>query len=549
MDYLLSIVVSNQFYYHSTFDHTVPYLLGNTEAEFSRVGSIINRYRPKLVDYFGAFDEVMEALELGCLSRAVLSKSETKTLEILSDNPRAIFEKGYAGQNPLHYSCNWPSGLSILLRFSSPETINQPDDAGLLPLCHACALNCKESVQLLLAADSALISPMRDGWSDNGDVLKRVFCYRLDTLIPYIINALVDRRDRLRRLALEYLPGHVYDSLGIPEDRVLDKQAYTIYTALVANNVRVPASLYCSSKMETVYHSQFLTPKFSELLFEAGFRDIDGLDSRRVTPVMSLGMEWLDERAMCNLPWLLSKGADIDCRLPNLNPGDPEGVVAHQLATNLANVFYRKIFYHFINTDATIDKDAVIDMLWSYSDELQKILASVFAKPVFDGCLCFCSSGGCCPATKVLRVMSLAWCYQSHNTQLVRMWFIDWITERVLEREGWNEVRGWLSVEIIRYETFSSLGLRHTCRDMQPYSTYPTQEERMEIREEERFLAAQLDDLVPEFVAKYAELGVSLLEFFEGYWKDRMEQILDDSGSVDEEKVHRIKELGVVLEE
>jgi hypothetical protein len=75
-----------------------------------------------------------------------------------------------------------------------------------------------------------------------------------------------------------------------------------------------------------------------------------------------------------------------------------------------------------------------------------------------------------------------------------------------------------------------------------------TEEENREIREEERFPIEQLDDLVIEFVERYSELNQPLLEFFEGYWANQMEEILDESGPIDEEEVRRVKDLGVVLE-
>ena len=125
----------------------------------------------------------------------------------------------------------------------------------------------------------------------------------------------------------------------------------------------------------------------------------------------------------------------------------------------------------------------------------------------------------------------------------IRHWFIDWVTECMEEQ---SRVPEWLSAEIIRFETFSRLDLRHTCRDMSLVCPkYLTEEEIEQFREEDLSQIEKLGELVPEFVAKYSELDQPLLEFFEGYWATRMEDVL---GAVNEEEIRRIEELGVVLQ-
>lgn len=43
--------------------------------------------------------------------------------------------------------------------------------------------------------------------------------------------------------------------------------------------------------------------------------------------------------------------------------------------------------------------------------------------------------------------------------------------------------------------------------------------ERDEIHDEERFLIHKLNALVTEFEEKYTQLGVTVSEFLNGYWK------------------------------
>jgi hypothetical protein len=224
------------------------------------------------------------------------------------------------------------------------------------------------------------------------------------------------------------------------------------------------------------------------------------------------------ESSLHNLPWLLSHGANMDRILPNLEAGRPEGLVIHQLAKHLGAKFEDDIFcYCLVNSLG--DRDAVVSQFRRYPGEVRCLLAEMFSRPVFDGCVCSCSSNGCCPATKVLRAITGG---DDNNTRRPRHWFIDWVIECIEDRPRLPE---WLLAGIIRFETFSRLGLAHTCHDMGLiHSNDMTEEEDREIREEERFLIGQLDDLVVEFVERSSELNQPLLEFFEGYWANRMEE-------------------------
>jgi hypothetical protein len=67
-----------------------------------------------------------------------------------------------------------------------------------------------------------------------------------------------------------------------------------------------------------------------------------------------------------------------------------------------------------------------------------------------------------------------------------------------------------------------------------------------EIREEDRFRLQLLEEFVTEFATKYAELGVGLMEFLEGYWTERMKKVL--SQPADEEEIRRIEAIGVILD-
>ncbi|KAH8684014.1 hypothetical protein BGZ61DRAFT_455513 [Ilyonectria robusta] len=73
-------------------------------------------------------------------------------------------------------------------------------------------------------------------------------------------------------------------------------------------------------------------------------------------------------------------------------------------------------------------------------------------------------------------------------------------------------------------------------------------DEIAEIQDEDKHLVARLDSLVEEFDAKFEELGQSLVEFFYGYWSERMEEIGKEVDELSQEDVEAIQETGVILE-
>jgi len=131
-------------------------------------------------------------LQWGPLCLAVVRKLETEVLRILTSNPDAISEKNDRGQSPLHLSCNWPRGTSLLLQFGGTKIINRPDDLNLLPLYYACTVGCVETVRLLLEADSAFFSTGGFDYHGDGDVLQRLVARH--AVVPFLIPAPVNIR-------------------------------------------------------------------------------------------------------------------------------------------------------------------------------------------------------------------------------------------------------------------------------------------------------------------------------------------------------------------
>lgn len=118
-----------------------------------------------------------------------------------------------------------------------------------------------------------------------------------------------------------------------------------------------------------------------------------------------------------------------------------------------------------------------------------------------------------------------------------------------------HEASSWLSDAVLRFATFSALGITHTCCKMpycyrenfKPYCKKMDEQEVEEIRQEEHLLLEKLDMEVEHLKSKYAELRVSLPEFLKGYWMRRMEEIMNESDSLSEEEIKQIEDVGVIL--
>ena len=105
-----------------------------------------------------------------------------------------------------------------------------------------------------------------------------------------------------------------------------------------------------------------------------------------------------------------------------------------------------------------------------------------------------------------------------------------------------------ISSEVIRFETFTRLGLTHTCNDGVPYG--PSNEKDSDIddiREEEEQLVLELEELVSEFQEKYKDEGGKITSFLKGYWKARMKETFHEKLAIGVEEMDSLRELGVTL--
>ena len=477
----------------------------------------------------------------GPLSAAIVHRSESDIKRVLQISPQSIHEQNSRGQTPLHLSCSWPKGITLLFHHGGLELVDREDSNGALPLAYACAMRCSAAVRLILEADSALLLPHTVHLSD--------YLCAPDEINSHLQDALVDRRRRLMSLAITKLCRKDLEDLRVTDDRLLDEKAFNVYKALERKSVFIPSALRVPPYQTTVFHDDIITPAIGELLYKRGFLDVNGIDWSGVTPLMQLHhaqTAFLDP-LLRRASWLVSKGANLQRKAEQslYLPRGPNTTAAHYLCFWIGMVDGGRSASQIANK-----------RLSKVLEQYALLLGKLFSSKLYDSCICACSSHGCTPAVTLLRSIMVENQLQAdsqYNINLrvaidTQLWMIGWFSTSLGDsHEAWQ----WLAQEIIRYETFEKLELTHTCCEKRGWHdlicTRHDSTEREEIRDEERLLIGKLETLVAEFTEKYTDSGVSLPEFLRGYWKTRMEEIEREEKPLDDEKIAKIEELGVVI--
>ena len=411
----------------------------------------------------------------------------------------------------------------------------------------------------MLEADSALYSTHL---YNNHGVFAEAIAESTDEIISHLESALVDRRTRLYTLATSQLSPQELEELNVADDRLLDEKATDVYAALEQRKFSIPPALRTPFIRTTLFHRASLSPGLRESLYRRGFIDVDGISSYGLTPLMDLGYRRDDCRlkpTLQRVSWLISKGADPG-RTPDQSRCtgyDPNVTAAHYICSWIADALYQSdpIKPWWVSR-IYLSRAWLFRILDGLEDECQSVFGKLFCSRFYDDYLCACSSHGCTPATMMLKGIMKEFHLQPKFGKCVDLveyiewciWVIEWMNSLLSHScEAWH----WLSHDIIRYLTFEKLGLTHTCCECY-FSGFPRptrfhKTERAEIHEEERFTISKLDTLVTEFEEKYTELGVSVPDFLNGYWKTRMEEVEWEDEPLDEEQIAKIRDLGVVI--
>jgi hypothetical protein len=449
---------------------------------------------------------------------------------------------------PLQLSCLWPSGLSILL--NAGAVVSTEDAYGLSSLAYACYSQCEESIQLLLDHDSGL-----GCGRDPNSCLSYICQIDNSRLRHSFISALVDRRERLQKFAALVLPDEESSRFDLNSGHLLDVQAADVTNAILGLGISVEPALLPSPILEqkTVYHTRNLNVSMADMLFEAGFRDVEGTTRDGLTPLLfhtKFVAQRLTNRYISLIKWFISKGGDMYKEDPIRG-----GTALHHLGWIIGrNTFEAHDAHNYERPNRNQN------VYLALGEEQQQTIVGFLTDEYEDSCTCACSKSGCTAISSTTKGSRGTWrpwsqseCEPTRGISLRTpdgLFLVDNYTADFLEPE--RQRCPWLPHYILRVMTFDTLGLTHTCHNAKPpwilSHSRLSEEDISEIHSEERFMIQHLESLMAEFDAKLSEVGGTLTSFLKEHWKPRMEEVLNAKDEELDEERRKMRGIGVVLD-
>ncbi|KAL9624890.1 MAG: hypothetical protein Q9160_000937 [Pyrenula sp. 1 TL-2023] len=400
------------------------------------------------------------------------------------------------------------------------------------------------------------------------DMLRDAIISSTNEIAMCIFEALIDRRRRLAALAIKELGWRAHNILDL--NNVLDANAALVCKLLKCKSATVPQSLLVPSKWRTIYHALFkglrgddqdtyTVPlrKWADIFYDAGFSVLD-CDEHGSNLVAVLAAEveqptsfWKEDLAEISGYYLriLDKGVTLDQK--NLRATSNAFFVPHTpAALYLGRQMSLRLFARYLNHPPYLLSCGAKIIDSQKRVEVRQLLMHVVNTKTMDDCICACSLGGCCAITAMFRYLpnSSEVTPSSETLDESRLGFALWLVELLnITSEGWSFV----VASIVQFLTFQRLKLTHTCCKYNRYTELFDifdDEDRTEIQEEESEDLAQLSSLVSEFEHTYANQGVLLSKFLNGYWNTRVDEVMTNGNCImDESEARQIRELGVVL--
>ena len=492
------------------------------------------------------------------MSIAIWHRSEQKLDEVLRESPHLINEINGLANTPLHLAAGWPYGIRTLLQHGA--CLNTTDQGGWTPLYYAIELGFSETVSVLMKADCSLILGR---WAIHDDLLEHATSAFLKVhpdrwsvsqearteVLDTVISSLAERRHNLQtRLAALSIAAKINPGV-FQDDRILDE--YAQYAECVEEDaMRVDDDMprYASSLLpdrRTVYHVSHLTVEVAEKLWQIGFRDIDVPNEQGLTPLMCRRFSNLID-ALDVSSWLIQKGAKLH-RLQHRTQDYDADPTTRAMELPLVNSALHHVAYNIGDSATYLAKREQSGHAKRLQIELHRLckearlLAGIVLLDVScDDCVCACSLQGCLASTMMLKSFEKNFFLASSR----RKWFV-LATEYLIDLVGSSDsCPDWLAKELIRYQTFKELELRHTCcKGNYSLGLIPCDaEEQAEIQDEDHEKIEILESLLEEFEEHRGNQDV--LSFLKGYWAMRMDQVHREQGHVDKEA---LREIGVVL--
>ncbi|OQU98697.1 hypothetical protein CLAIMM_04441 isoform 2 [Cladophialophora immunda] len=480
--------------------------------------------------------------ETGPLSRAILRREPEEMIRILQRKSSFVGDFNDWGHSLLHLSCDWPLGLVILLKYGASSLVDRTDSYGLTPNNLLKESYSEIGSMVLIAAGTRFTEGFLEIVTYRG-----MFRRPSQELSDVAIEGLSYRRKQLQRLATLHLPQGEH-SVVADTVKLLDENAAAVSSALEKSGIRAPEALFVPGSQTTLYHGRELGVRTAQKLYDTGFCDFDGRDSRGYTPLMGENWGYHGAHSFTYARWLCDRGANLLCQFPPCTSSNCHEGDEHQ----------RPIALQTIHSAAFRIGEALFrgrwnSLDWEKSEQATlflKILLTIASSDVSDGCSCACSSQGCTPVLNILD--------KSSPNGARSYWFLRWLDLHL----PYAFPR--IFLKVLRLCTFDALGLTHTCcrhgcrRDEDwfsgpwwkscPFST-PVDEEIHEIQEEEKHLISLLDSLMAEFTEQWlwptSEWGVD--DFISKVWRPRLRQVQSERARMSVEEQAQMRGLGVKM--
>ncbi|ETS86736.1 hypothetical protein PFICI_00564 [Pestalotiopsis fici W106-1] len=367
-----------------------------------------------------------------------------------------------------------------------------------------------------------------------------------------LVRGLKDRRDKLKRLALEKLPEHDIAALNLESVRTLDTQTAAVLGLLDLNGVQISPALRLTQTTKpatstcypgrSVYHT-VKNIMNADVFWDHGFQDIDEFNGQ-FDDVRGDGLPPL---ANCEnlrmIQWLVDHGANLSRELNH------SGIGADRKSLRVTTAHF---VFQYIG-DWLPDMGDYDDPDWYILSSLQEVLPV----DLFDNCECSCSKQGCTPFLMMLKAL-IAQESAREGQSIISIIepFLNYLDMSLTElsKDEWKEA--------IRYFTFTTLEMSHTCHH-EPgkyrYTCSVTVEEwqdTMHVRDEQADMIELLEGILFDLDAMIDtmmddENQFDMSTFLTDHWLERMEAELEaiSGRQLSEEYKKGTEALGVVWSE
>ncbi|RSL55458.1 hypothetical protein CEP54_009348 [Fusarium duplospermum] len=530
---------------------------------------------PALDCIFPLLQSRISSLDVSPIAGAILSRSMSDLEYQLEFAPTSVHERTY-GYTTLQLASTWPQGFMRLIQTDARALLHEPMPStgnllaphpmhGFNPCLYPSIL------ETLLDAGHTL-------FPDNQYFTLRQLLKECSATTARIIAKYLSQRLRqLSELAAKFGITSNDDS-SMPDFVTAAHWCLSLEELgeFIDPSIRVPIS---DDMVTTIYHFERMPLNFFPIFYAHGFIHVNACDRWGLPPLfVRYGLFWYREEYFLSQPvpndslelfhdlsWLRKHG------LLNQKPHDPLGLGlnidatgAHWVAAEMGSNFYLDLGDQ---QEADHYLSLASDLLWQLARDSYGDL---------DKCVCWCNSDGdgCSPIKLLYKsvahpiryfyeiVVSMRGEFQAAS--ITRLLFDFDIFEvptttptpgvkQQRERDETTNARpSTRALELVRFLTFESLEMTHTCCMLENlpkgnwYDTKvilnctPGTVSDIRQSEEERRNAALLETLMNEFsnVMQQDYHAKSLLDFIFGYWKTRVEGLY----AVREDEVQKMQQ-------